>query len=62
MSQDLALQLDSSQLQTTSANFWRVSIIIISPLRTHFPLLNPTELRDYRFSFSLVLALGLALI
>jgi hypothetical protein len=47
MSQDLALQQDASRLQTT-ANFWTFSINITSPLRIHFPCLNPTQLYHYR--------------
>jgi hypothetical protein len=43
MSQDLALQQGASQLQTASADLWRFSINITSPLRILFPLLNPTE-------------------
>jgi hypothetical protein len=47
MSQDLALEQGASQLQTTSENLWAFSINITSPLRIHFPLLNPVELHHY---------------
>jgi hypothetical protein len=40
MSQDLGLQQGASQLQTAFAYIWTN---ISSPLRIHFPLLNPTE-------------------
>jgi hypothetical protein len=55
MSQDLALQQDSSRLQTTSANLWTFSINVTSPFRIHFPLLNPTELRHYRVTCIILL-------
>jgi hypothetical protein len=45
MCQDLALQQGASQLQTSSADLWTFSIDITPPLRIHFPVLNPTELR-----------------
>jgi hypothetical protein len=47
MYQDLALRQGASRLQT-SADPWTCSINITSPLRIHFRLLNPTELRHYR--------------
>jgi hypothetical protein len=46
MSQDLAFEQGASRLQT-SANLCTFSIHT-SPLRMHFPLLHPTELRHYR--------------
>jgi hypothetical protein len=55
MSQDLALQQGASRLQTASANLWTFSINITSPLRIHFPLLNPTELRHYRVTCVILL-------
>jgi hypothetical protein len=58
MSQDLVLQQGASRLQTTSANLWTFSIIIISPSRVHSPMLNPTELRNYRVT-CIILLLGL---
>jgi hypothetical protein len=48
MSQDLVLQRGASRLQTTSANLWTFPVNITSPLRIHFPLLNPAKLRHYR--------------
>jgi hypothetical protein len=45
MPQDLALQQGASQLQTASADLRTFSVNIPSPLRIHFTLLNPTELR-----------------
>jgi hypothetical protein len=70
MSQDLALQRGASRLQTASANLWTFSLNITSPLSMHFPLLNPTELPQYRVvlfywlvsNFSLVLVLVLVLL
>jgi hypothetical protein len=57
-SQDLALQQGTSQLQTASTDLWTLLVNITSPLRIHFPLLNPTELRP-SIIFSLVLVLVL---
>jgi hypothetical protein len=48
MSRDLARQQSASRLQTTTANLWTFSVNITSPLKIHFPLLNPIELRHYR--------------
>jgi hypothetical protein len=61
------LQQGASRLQT-SANPWTFPMNTTSPLRIHFPLLNPTDLRHYRITcityclelnFSLVLSLAL---
>jgi hypothetical protein len=66
-SQDLAIQQGASRLQT-SANLRTFTINMTSPLKIHFPLLNPTELRHYRVTcifyclrliFSLILVLDL---
>jgi hypothetical protein len=51
---DLSLQQDASRLQT-SADIWSSSRKATSPLRMHFPLLNPTELYDYRVTCTVVL-------
>jgi hypothetical protein len=68
MSQDLALHQGTSRLQMSSANLWTFAINITFHLRTHFRLLNPTELRHYRLAcivslprikFSLLLVLVL---
>jgi hypothetical protein len=55
MSQELALQQGASLLQTTSANLWTFSIYITSPLRIHFPLLNPTDLHHYHVTCIILL-------
>jgi hypothetical protein len=39
-----------SRLRKTSANFWTFLMNITPLLRIHFPLLNPTELHNYRLS------------
>jgi hypothetical protein len=44
---DLPRQQDALRRQT-SANLRTLSINIISPLRIHFPLLNPAELCHYQ--------------
>jgi hypothetical protein len=53
----------ASRLQT-SANLWTFLKNVAPPLRTHFPLLNPTELYHCRvtciaLNFSLVIVLAL---
>jgi hypothetical protein len=48
VSQNLALQQGASRLQTASADLWTFPINMTSPLREHFPLLNPTELHHCR--------------
>jgi hypothetical protein len=55
MSQNLAHQQGASRLQPTSTNPWTFSINITSPLRRHFPLLNPIELRNYRVTCVILL-------
>jgi hypothetical protein len=42
---------------TTSANAWTFSINITSPLRIHFPLLNPTELHHCRVTCTILLSM-----
>jgi hypothetical protein len=54
MSQVLALQQGASQLQT-SKNLRTFSVNITSPLRIHFPLLNPVELHHYCVTFIVLL-------
>jgi hypothetical protein len=64
MSQELAVQQGASRLQT-SANLWTFSINMTFHLRTHFRLLNPTELRQYRVTwiiYCLVLNFSLVLV
>jgi hypothetical protein len=56
MSQDLALQRGASRLQTTSADLRTFSRNTTSPLRIHFPLLNPAELRRYRVTCIILLS------
>jgi hypothetical protein len=52
---DLPRQQDALRLQI-SANLWTFSINITSPLRIHFLLLNPTELRHYQVTCIILLA------
>jgi hypothetical protein len=51
VSKDLALQQGASRLQSTSTNLCTFSVNMTSPLRIHFPLPNPTELRHYHVTF-----------
>jgi hypothetical protein len=55
ISQDFAFQQGASWQKTTSANLWTFSVNITSPLRKHFPLLNPTRLHHYRVTCIILL-------